>query len=271
MSTQWNTAFATVIGTSHEKTGSPCQDACHCRTIQTSDGQEIFLGIASDGAGSASRSEVGSSLTVKMFFEEFGQLIKSEEDICLINRNLVLDWLKNVKAQIFVRATSEALSPREFACTVLCAIVGLNNSIFFQIGDGAIVVSETPVDEYGCIFWPQHGEFANQTNFITQENLSDILGFEYSQGTVNRVAIFTDGIERLVLDFSERSVYPPALNSIFEWLQNNPQMSTDQNPSPALISYLNSSFINSRTDDDKSLVMAARVAKEKPHVSAEIS
>jgi len=271
MSAQWNTAFASVIGTSHEKTGTSCQDACHCRIIQASDGQEIFLGIVSDGAGSASRSEVGSTLVVQMFLDKFGTLIKSEKDMHLINRNFVLDWLEEVRAQIFIRATKEALSPREFACTILGAIVGLNNSIFFQIGDGAIVVSETPLDEYYCIFWPQHGEFANQTNFITQENLSEILEFESSQGSVNRITLFTDGIERLVLDFSDRSVYPPALNSIFEWLQNNQQVNPDEKSSSVLFNYLNSSFINSRTDDDKSLVMATRATKEKPHVSTEIS
>lgn len=270
MSIQWNTAFATVIGTSHTKTGQPCQDGCHCRIIQIGDGQEILLGIASDGAGSASRSEIGSALVIQMFFEKFVNLIKSENDICLINRNLILDWLEEVKEQIGIRAANESVCLREYACTILGAIVGLNNSIFFQIGDGAIVVSETPADNYGCIFWPQHGEFANQTNFIIQENLSDILDFEYSQGNVNRLAMFTDGIERLVLDFSERSVYPPALNSIFEWLKDNPQTNPNEHPSPALISYLNSSYINSRTDDDKSLVMAIRVAKEKIDESTEI-
>jgi hypothetical protein len=269
MFAKWNTAYASAIGTSHEKTGSPCQDACHCRVIYTNDRQEIFLGIASDGAGSASRSEVASKLAVEMFLEKFSRLIKTENDICLIDRNVVLDWLEEVKTQIFITAKNEALSPREFACTILGAVVGQNHSIFFQIGDGAIVVSETPIDEYGCIFWPQHGEFANQTNFIVQENLSEILEFEYSQGTVNRVALFTDGIERLVLDFSDRSVYPPALNSIFEWLHNNPQLNPDEIPSSALFTYLNSSFINSRTDDDKSLVMATRAAGEKSHDSTE--
>lgn len=268
---QWNTAYASVIGTSHEKTGNPCQDACHCRIVQLSDGQEIFIGIASDGAGSAIRSQIGSMITVQMFLGKFGTIIKSEADMCLIDRDLVLNWLEEVKTQILIRAENEGLSSREFACTILGAIVGPNHSIFFQIGDGAIVISEADANDYGWIFWPQHGEFANQTNFIIQENLSEILDFDLFKGTVNRVALFTDGIERLVLDFSEKSVYPPALNSIFEWLQNNPQINPDESPSSALIAYLNSSFINSRTDDDKSLVMAARVNREKFNVSTKAS
>lgn len=271
MFAKWNTAYASAIGTSHEKTGSPCQDACRCRVVYTNDGQDIFLGIASDGAGSASRSEVASTLAVGMFLEKFSGLIKTENDILLIDKNVVLNWLEEVKTQIFIRARNETLNPREFACTILGAVVGPNHSIFFQVGDGAIVISESSSNDYGWVFWPQHGEFANQTNFIVQDNLSEILDFDCFKGSINRIALFTDGIERLVLDFSDRSVYPPALNSIFEWLHNNPQLNPDENPSSALFTYLNSSFINSRTDDDKSLVMATRVAEEKSHVPTEAS
>lgn len=271
MFTKWNTAYASAIGTSHEKIGSPCQDACRCRVIYTNDEEEIFLGIASDGAGSASRSEVASTLAVEMFLEKFSGLIKTENDIRLIDKNVVLNWLEEVKTHIFIRARNEALSPRDFACTILAAVVGPNHSIFFQVGDGAIIISESSSNGYRCVFWPQHGEYANQTNFIVQDNLSEILDFNCFTGSINRIALFTDGIERLVLDFTNRSVYPPALKSVFEWLHNNPQLNPDERASSALLAYLNSSFINSRTDDDKSLVMAIRVAKEQSHVSTESS
>ena len=132
MFAKWNTAYASAIGTSHEKTGSPCQDACRCRVVYTNDGQDIFLGIASDGAGSASRSEVASTLAVGMFLEKFSGLIKTENDILLIDKNVVLNWLEEVKTQIFIRARNETLNPREFACTILGAVVGPNHSIFFR-------------------------------------------------------------------------------------------------------------------------------------------
>lgn len=258
----WSTAYASVIGTSHDKTGNPCQDACQCRTIQLTDGREIFIGIASDGAGSATRSQIGSTIAVRIFLEKFSDILKSDDDICIIDRNYILNCLDEVKNHILEVAVTEGLNIREFACTILGAIVGLEHSIFFQIGDGAIVISETGTNDYGWIFWPQHGEFANQTNFITQENISEILEFNYLKGSFNNIALFTDGLERLILDFSDQSVFPPALNSIFEWLQNNLQINPDENPSPALIAYLNSPFINDRTDDDKSLIMAARVKRD---------
>jgi hypothetical protein len=93
-----------------------------------------------------------------------------------ITKEFVEDWLSRVRAEIRDRAEIVDLSPREFACTLLGAVVGQDRAAFFQIGDGAIVVSNrAEPDDYGWVFWPQHGEFANQTNFITQDNALEIL------------------------------------------------------------------------------------------------
>lgn len=261
-SNQWSTVYASVIGTSHLKTGAPCQDASQCRTIKLADEQEVFIGIVSDGAGSASHSQVGSEIAVNMFLKKFTEIIQIEDDIYKIDKDCILNFLNEVRLRIFEIAESEGLSAREFACTILGAIVGLNHSIFFQIGDGAIVISETGSNDYGWIFWPQHGEFANQTNFITQDNVAEVFEFCYLNKSFYNIALFTDGMERLILDFSNQSVFAPSLNSIFEWLQNNLQINPDENPSLALTTYLNSSFINDRTDDDKSLIMASRFKRE---------
>jgi hypothetical protein len=139
----------------------------------------------------------------------------------------------------------------------VAAIVGPHSAIFFQIGDGAIVVSEPGSTDYGHVFWPQHGEFANQTNFLIQDNIEEILKFDLIHQTFQAISIFTDGIERLVLDFSSQAVHSPALRPIFNWLEKC-ESSLDESPSTALIAYLSSEFINSRTDDDKTLVMAIR-------------
>ena len=164
--------------------------------------------------------------------------------------------LESLRKQIAEKADAEGARPRDFACTVLGAVIAPQEAIFFQVGDGAIVVSGAEVGDYSWVFWPQHGEFANQTNFVIQENLSEVLDFEIVAGPINELAIFTDGIERLVLDFAAKTVHGPALQPIFEWLSTaNPD---DQEPCTALITYLGSEQINRRTDDDKTLVMATR-------------
>lgn len=255
----WRTSFASVIGSSHQKQGTTCQDSGACQCIQTKDGSNVLLAIVSDGAGSAPQSNIGSEITVKLFLQEFENTIANNQDLASIDRTFVAEWIELVRKEIAAKAQEFNLSPWEFACTVLGAIIGPNNAVFFQIGDGAIVVSTNGSQEYSPMFWPQHGEFANQTNFIVQDNFADerVLEFANRKETFDKVALFTDGIERLILDFSSRTVHPPSLESIFEWLAKK-EPSLDTAPCPAITAYLQSDFINSRTDDDKTLVIATR-------------
>ncbi len=148
----------------------------------------------------------------------------------------------------------------DYACTVLGAVVGPDDAVYCQVGDGAIVVGNNDGSRgLDWVFWPQHGEFANQTNFVTQHNVEDVLDFERGNGCVNEIALFSDGLERLVLDMSSRTVHAPAFNPIFQWLaQTSPTDAIDT--AAGIRAYLGSDHINSRTDDDKSLVVATRSA-----------
>ena len=253
---EWRTAYTSVIGSSHQKNGTQCQDAGNCRIVKSIDGNDVLLSVASDGAGSATRSEIGSKITVDTFLEQFGEMVKTES-LIKIDKLYVLNWIRNVNAKILEKATEENLHPREFACTVLAAIVAFDEAVFFQVGDGAIVISEFASTDYCPMFWPQHGEFANQTNFIFQDNIEEVLEFKFIKQAFKTVSIFTDGIERLVLDFSSKTAHSPAFRSIFDWLVTC-EVSRDDSPSAALTAYLGSDYINSRTDDDKTLVMAIR-------------
>ena len=256
----WRVAYNSVVGTSHEKTGLPCQDAGGCRIIRDPVGRELLLAIACDGAGSASRSRDGANLTVDRFFQEFGEAAK-RSGLDEIAKEFVQDWLSRLRAEIKDRADAEDLSAREFACTVLAAIIGEDRAAFFQIGDGAMVVSNrSEPDDYGWIFWPQHGEFANETNFITQDNALDVLEFEAEDRCVDEIALFTDGIERLVLDLTEKTAHPPFFRTLFRWLvKTEPTpVETEIQTSPVLEQYLGSKQINDRTDDDKTLILASR-------------
>ena len=252
-SSPWRVAYASIIGTAHVNAGTPCQDASQCQVMQSTEGSEVLLAVAADGAGSALRSQEGAQLTTESFLREFGLAIEENSSI---DRVFVLQWLESLRKQIADKADAEGARPKDFACTVLGAVIAPQEAIFFQVGDGAIVVSGAEVGDYSWVFWPQHGEFANQTNFVIQENLSEVLDFEIVAGPINELAIFTDGIERLVLDFAAKTVHGPALQPIFEWLSKT--NSGGRDPCNALAAYLGSEQINRRTDDDKTLVMATR-------------
>jgi hypothetical protein len=257
---EWRVAHTSVIGTSHEKTGLPCQDAGCCRIVSDPEGRHVLLAVACDGAGSASRSLDGATLAVDRFLKEFSEAT-SHSGLDGITREFVEDWLSRLRAEIRDRAEVTDLSPREFACTLLGAVVSQDRAAFFQIGDGAIVVSNrAEADDYGWIFWPQHGEFANQTNFVTQDDALEVLEFELGERSVDEVAIFTDGIERLVLDLQEKTAHAPFFRTLFGWVaKTEPAAVNEEIPTSEVMGrYLGSKQINDRTDDDKTLILASR-------------
>jgi hypothetical protein len=208
----WRTAYASVLGTSHLKTGAPCQDAGGCVVVQAADGSELLVAAVADGAGTAERSDVGASLAVSRFLKDFAELEPAS-----IDRTFVVEWIGSVQSEIAAIAAEDGRESRDYACTMLGAVIAKSGSAYVQIGDGAIVVGTEELGEYTWIFWPQHGEYANVTNFLTQELATETLEFDTGP-PVREIALFSDGIERLVLDFSARSVHSPSFRPIFKWL-----------------------------------------------------
>ena len=253
---RWHTAFASVVGTSHLKSSLPCQDAGGCRILDLPDGAEVLVAVASDGAGTATRSEAGAKLAVSMFLEAFGEAALADPSLATIDRSFVERWLFDFKLAVARIATDEGRIVRDYACTCLGAVVGRSAAAYVHIGDGAIVVGTEEPGNYTWVAWPQHGEYANVTNFMTEENAAAALVFETGPA-VDEVALFTDGIERLVLDFAANIVHSSSFRPIFGWLARS-ELDRSNLPSAALQAYLGSDHINRRTDDDKTLVMATR-------------
>jgi protein phosphatase 2C-like protein len=264
MSAAWRYAYASVAGTSHDKNGSPCQDAGSCRVVETSAGGTVLLAMASDGAGSARRSEEGARLAVELFHDHFGAACR-EHGIAAIDRAFILAWLGRLRRRIAAHAARAGIRSGDFACTALGAVIADDRAVFFQIGDGAIVVSGRHGGEYDWVFWPQHGEHANTTNFVTQREAARALEIAFHHGPIGDVAIFTDGIERLVLDLKGKTAHAPFFRPLFGWLAGTkPPVKAEA--SPALLHYLGSKQVCDRTDDDKTLIMATRrpAPQERP-------
>ena len=91
---------------------------------------------------------------------------------------------------------------------------------------------------------------------LTTQNQLQIIA--YINGEVAEAALFTDGLERLALNFAEKKAFTPFFASMF-------QAMTPQSPgrnkrlSQELRTFLNSTVVTQRTDDDKTLIMARQV------------
>ena len=140
MPRRWRTAHASVVGTSHVKTSTPCQDAGGCQVFEAPDGNEVLLVVASDGAGTASRSDVGAMLAVRLFLDVFGTAARADPFLVTIDRAFVDDWLAGFKEAVAELAACEGHSVRDYSCTLLGAVVGPTSAAYVQIGDLAIFV-----------------------------------------------------------------------------------------------------------------------------------
>jgi hypothetical protein len=255
---EWRIAGASAVGTSHLKSGAPCQDAFKCERYQTSIEGEIVLLAVSDGAGSAPFSDIGSDLACRELAANLELYLHDVNRLESLNPADARRWLDNVVEALNARAAADGRAPRDYACTLLAAVLSPTHAVFMQVGDGAIVVRES-VDEWCYIFWPQHGEYVNTTRFITDPSSLDQLDFSLVAKPIPEIAVFTDGIESLVLQYATNTVHAPFFNKMLPPVRALGQPGFDAALSTELSTYLSSPVVCSRTDDDKTLLLASRM------------
>jgi hypothetical protein len=145
----------------------------------------------------------------------------------------------------------------DLATTLCVAIVSPTASCFFQIGDGAIVLRNNGV--CGVVFWPLSGEYVNTTTFLTSKEYRGVLEFFSTTEGFSDVALLTDGMERLALRFDARIAHPPFFEPLFRALRAG---NGSRDLAEDLRRFLQSESVQSRSDDDKTLILASRVSDE---------
>ena len=250
----WKTVAASVAGTSHVAKNTECQDF-YDRQIAGLSG-EIFIAVVADGAGSAKMGAFGAKTACQTLVREIRSVVEKENKINAITHGRALEWIKLLQTQFQVLAEAEKLETSDFACTLLCATIQSDTSIFWQIGDGGIIyaTSDAP-DEYQLVTAPQQGEYANMTNFVTDREAAAALKFETIEKQIDEIAIFTDGLQRIALDYQTGSAHAPFFRPMFAPLRSERIF---PNLDEKLQDFLDSPKINERTDDDKTLVLASR-------------
>jgi hypothetical protein len=253
---EWKWIGASVLGTSHRNAGTECQDNHRCNQTQSREGP-ILVALLSDGAGSATRSAEGSRLICEVLQEQASQYFVEDGCVKQLNQRLIASWVNIFRDEVILQASAEGFSERDFACTLVGAIVSSTASAFFQIGDGAIVYSSGASGEYSLGFWPDRGEYENTTYFATQANFLEQLNFILVESQILEVALLSDGLQRLALDYQAQRPHQQFFSGLF------PAVRKSTSPNLArleqqLNEYLDSPRINERTDDDKTLVLAVR-------------
>lgn len=254
-SVNWRFINSGVAGTSHRAINLPCQDSCFVDVVSTQGDEEVLIGVASDGAGSAAKAEVSSELVCTGLFIEAESWLKSQHSIKNLTSEIIQDWIRAVRKNLEHKAKEECLPFRDYSSTVLLAIIGDTESVFAQIGDGAIVISDE--EQYIVVFWPENGEYANMTYFITDEDFESHIQVKRISTSPLELAILTDGLQLVALKYETKTAYPPFFTPMFRRLRNEPP-GMSHNLCDALAVFLDSPALNERTDDDKTLLLASR-------------
>lgn len=247
----WRVVGASEVGTSHIANGRDCEDSCWAQVGATVAGMPFLSLFVADGAGSASNGGEGADLAIqaavdfidkKLLLPEFG-----------LSDELATECVIAIREKIYARADALRLKARDFACTFLGVLSCRLGTLVMQIGDGGIVLDiglglDVPVV-------PMSGEYANMTHFLTDEDAVNLMVTKVYPTIARRVAVFSDGLQRLALNMANNTAHEPFFTNFFRVLSTSTPEQEDQ-VHGALLKFLQSTAVNERTDDDKTLALA---------------
>lgn len=246
----WRFAAARATGVSHLKTGLECQDRFACEVL---DPASLVAAVA-DGAGSATLAQRGAEIAAEATVRYASAAIAAgRTDFATV----LCEAAFIAREGVLAAAREEEVEARQLASTLLAVVAGPEGGAALQIGDGVIVVSDGGT-EWSWVFWPQRGEYANTTYFLSDEDALSRLQVEPLTGIVTDVALTTDGLEPFVLHYASQTVHEPFFHGIFGPLVQSQGCREITPVSTALETFLVSERVARRTDDDVSIVLATR-------------
>ena len=251
---RWRSIGASVAGSSHQAHGRDCEDA-HAYRLLAGD---MLVAAVADGAGSAVQAKVGAVSAVQVALEVVQGWLVGEIS------GQTTDWsalfntiLGRVREILQSQAAGEDLAMRDFATTLLVAIITPTEVIAMQLGDGAIVTHDLHGD-FQTLTKPYHGEFLNETAFVTSDDyLMRTQVAVQASDAVDGLALLTDGLQMLALNMNDNRAHAPFFGPLLRFA-SNPAASEDE-LNFRLAAFLDTERLNNATDDDKTLVLAVRL------------
>lgn len=249
----WTWAAACRRGPSHEKAEVRLQDAFKCFVASALNNPLVI--VVSDGAGSATFGGEAASLICRALTVFTRNHFAAANN--LPTDELLQTWLKAVRELLSATASRRNVAARDFAATLIFVISNGDESLVLHVGDGCAVLKDVETDSWIAPSWPFHGEYASTTVFVTDDPPPSTSIARYLR-PVSAVSVFSDGLERLALDLKARQPFAPFFDNVIAPVRNSASSGKDAQLSTKLSMFLDSEGVNSRSDDDKTLVLAVR-------------
>ncbi|MEH2110254.1 PP2C family serine/threonine-protein phosphatase [Nostoc sp.] len=250
---KWKAVGRSEIGTSHQKQGIVCQDYGNYRSFG-----HVIVGAVADGAGSAKHSDVGSKLAVETVLKCFADINESPQKQAFSQplskkgaQKVFAKIVNQVITELQKQADEKDYSINDLACTLLVFLATPDCIAAMQIGDG-FIVRRSEDSEYQLLFKPDKGEFANETTFITSTNALKEMQVEVIPEKQEFICASTDGLEKVAIRLSDWKPFSPFFKPLEEYLH---EPVNGEEEDKYLTEFLNSERLNSRTDDDKTLLL----------------
>jgi hypothetical protein len=136
-------------------------------------------------------------------------------------------------------------------------VIGPESAVVAHVGDGAVVLRFRETKKWVVPSWPFHGEYASTTRFIVDDPQATI-NLVHVGGIFDRFAVFSDGLEYLVLDYRQRIAPSDLFERFVAPLITCESAGRDRKFSKRLRVYLESAKVREATDDDTSLILGLR-------------
>jgi len=249
MGGKWREFAYQVRGKGHVLDGKPGQDRSR---YESRSGVQVLC--VADGAGSAKFSEHGAQAVVTAGCDFALDFFTSERgssqafDEWALHEHLV-EQLTNTAARL-------GCEFKDLASTFLCVAITPNSFVAVQVGDGVIGAERN--GELEVVTFPDNGEFANVTTFVTSRNAASSM--QVVHGNVESYTGFilmSDGTADSLYNYEQRAL-ARACRTLFRIVSDAPTYAVANPAHKKELKRIMDLQIREGTDDDCSIGILAR-------------
>ncbi|MBR8833868.1 MAG: protein phosphatase 2C domain-containing protein [Stigonema ocellatum SAG 48.90 = DSM 106950] len=250
-SNYWQVVAASVPGTSHVKNKQLCQDAHHWQPLP----DNVLVLAVADGAGSASWGKVGAMIAVETAIENISRKKITSFSLAddAVVRSLLIEAMQAAKAAVEEEAVACEKRTPDLASTLIIAIASPEIVAVAQVGDGVAVAKDVN-GNLTAITKPDHGEFINETTFLTSPDAIETAQVILWRQAVANIGVLTDGLQMLAMNMAFGVPHKPFFLPLFDFVANMEDRTVAKEQ---MVKFLRSERITQRTDDDLTLIIAA--------------
>jgi len=203
----WIIARGSSIGGRHIEENLPCQDS---NSVYYDLVLDYGIAIVSDGAGSASHSDLGSNIIVdkgisllrdKFCKVSFQDLIQKEQ---IEVENFFINFYKTLYKHFEEFSLKNDLPIKSLAATSIIVIFNNSGIICSHIGDGRAGYQDSE-NRWHSILEPFKGEEANQTIFITSDiwgKPNEFIRTKKINDSIQSFTLMSDGCESATFELN---------------------------------------------------------------------